>query len=70
VYGFEQATELDDEGQGKLWLGRDRDYEIEAFGGVLFDGRPFLTGVRVPLGCELEISIVVFRSLGNTVIVR
>ena len=37
---------------------------------VARDGRPGLSGVRVPLGCELEISIVVFRSLRNTVIVR
>jgi len=59
-FGREQSIQIDASGEGKLWVGRDRSYEIQAYGHPY--GYLTLGGVQVSLSCELQIRVVVCRS--------
>jgi hypothetical protein len=67
-HGREQSLQVDAGGVGKLWVGRDRAYEIYAYG-PQFEGYLRLREVRVPLGCELQVRVTVLRNSGGTIII-
>ena len=68
AYGQEQSLRIDGSGVGKLWVGRDRTCEIHAYG-FDFDGYLKLRGVRVPLGCELEVRVTALRTTGGPIVI-
>ena len=68
AYGREQSLQVDSGGLGKLWVARDRTYEIHAYGRE-FSGYLRLRGVRVPLNCELQVRVTVVRNTGGPIII-
>jgi hypothetical protein len=60
-FGREQSAQVDQTGHAKLWVGRTRSYEVQAYGRS-YAGQLRLRGVRVPLGCELQVRIVMCRN--------
>jgi hypothetical protein len=68
AHGKEQTLQIDGTGVGKLWVVRDRPYETHAHG-LGFDGYRILHGVRVPLGCELQVRVTVLRTTGGPIII-
>jgi hypothetical protein len=59
-HGREHSVQIDGTGVGKLWVGRDRAYVVHAYG-YPFQADVKLRGIRVPLNCELQVRVTVFR---------
>jgi hypothetical protein len=55
----EQSVRTDADGRGKIWVGREWSYELQAYGAdySIVASKP----IRVPLGCELQVRIRVVR---------
>jgi hypothetical protein len=60
AYGREQTVQVNPDGVAKLWVRRDRPYEISAYG-CQFASDLVLPEVRVPLDCELQVHVTVER---------
>jgi hypothetical protein len=68
AYGREQSQQVDAGGVVKLWVARDRTYEVRAYGPE-FAGYLRLRDVRVPLNCELQVRVTVLRNTGGPIII-
>ena len=68
AYGREQSIQIDGTGVGKVWVARDRTYEVHAYGPA-FDGYFRLRDIRVQLGCELQVRVTAIPSTGERIII-